>query len=726
MRKINLPHLAIIAGLAIMGVVATPTAQAQSYASMDEVPVTGGQLRLSKPVLVNGPDGVREIIEFPLKSMKVDIDVKSAMAEFTIEQVFENPLTQTMEAVYVFPLGDEAAISSYEIVIGDRVIKGKIKTREEARRIYKKAKEDKHIAGLLEQHKANIFQQSVVNIPAGRAVTVRFRYVELADYEDGRYEIVLPMVVGPRFTPAEHQGRNPLTAHHAGTQPASKASVPYAASYAGPVLKLTARVNAGVPIHAISSPSHRVRADRVNATTSTIVLDDKQGSTNRDFILRYQVAGPKTSVGMLTHKNAELGYFVMTVQPKKDYKTGDIVPREMIFLVDVSGSMGGTSLDIARTLTKALIQTLNPRDTFNVISFASGTNQMSKKPIFADQAGMARGLAWVDGLSAGGGTDMELGMLRSLTRKPGGDRVRMVYLLSDGFIGNDDVILSASRKHLSGNRIFPIGIGSSPNRYLFDRLGEVGRGFTSYLYKYDEASAMATELVDRSAYPYLTDLEIDWKGLKVQDLSPAKLPDVYAGQPIIITGRYKEPGSARVELKARAAGRNVRIPLEVTLPAKEVQRSVAYLWARKRIKELMGKNFGDIASADKKAVEGIGLGFGLVTEFTSYVAVDETRVVTDSGVVKTLVQPAPMPEGVSAAMAIGSPVAAQGPSYPGSSSSHSSPSRGYGGSGGGYSGGGGSGGGGGGGDIDPLTLLLSLVLVPMAIFLRRRRRQKSQ
>jgi Ca-activated chloride channel family protein len=675
---------------------------------------------LAKPVIVNGPGGIqREVIEFPLKSMKVHIDVKSSMAEYTVEQVFENPVSETIEAVYLFPLGDEAAISSYEIVIGDRVIKGEIKTKKEARRIYKKAKEDKHITGLLEQHKANVFQQSVANIPAGRAVTVRFRYVEMADYEDGRYEIVFPMVVGPRFTPAEHRGRSPVSAHHAGTPAGSGTSIPYDASYAGPAITLTASVNAGVPIHAITSPSHAVKESKLSTTSSKVVLANNQGAANRDFIMRYQVAGPKTTMGMLTHKNADLGYFVMTVQPKENYKTGDIAAREMVFLIDVSGSMSGRSLDISRTLTKALIQTLNPKDTFNVMSFASGTNQMSKGPIAADQAGIARGLQWVDALSAGGGTDMELGMLRSLTRKPGGDRVRMVYMLSDGFIGNDDVILSAARKHLSANRIFPIGIGSSPNRYLFDRLGEVGRGFTSYLYEYDEASEMATELVDKSAYPYLTNLKIDWSGLDVRDLSPAKLPDVYAGQPIVVTGRFKKPGQAKVKLKARAAGRDVVIPLDVTLPDLERQRSVAYLWARQRIKELMSNNFGQVTAADKQAVTGIGLGFGLVTEYTSYVAVDKTRVVSDSGQVRTIVQPAPMPEGVNAATAIGSPASPSG------SSSYASSSRSYGSGSGGSSGGGGysgGGGGGGGGDLDPLTLLLSLTLIPIAIFLRRRRR----
>ncbi len=721
MRKIRLPFLAIVALFAVVSVSHVPSSRAQSYASMDEVPVTGGQLRLAKPVMVKGPGGVtREIIEFPLKSMKVHIDVKSAMAEYTVEQVFENPVSQTIEAVYLFPLGDEAAISSYEIIIGERVIKGEIKTREEARRIYKKAKEDKHIAGLLEQHKANVFQQSVVNIPAGRSVTVRFRYAEIADYESGRYEIVFPMVVGPRFMPAEHRGRSPISAHHAGTPGTSKTSILYDAGYSGPAITLSANINAGVPIHAITSPSHAVTESKLGATSSKIVLANSQGAANRDFILRYKVAGPKTTMGLLTHKNAELGYFVMTVQPKENYKTGDIMPREMVFLIDVSGSMSGSSLDISRTLTKALIQTLSPRDTFNVISFASGTNQMSRSPIVANQNGIAQGLQWVDALSAGGGTDMEMGMLRSLTRKPGGDRVRMVYMLSDGFIGNDDVILSAAKKHLSASRIFPIGIGSSPNRYLFDRLGEVGRGFTSYLYEYDEAAAMATELIDRSAYPYLTKLEIDWSGLDVRDLSPAKLPDVYAGQPVVVTGRFKQPGKATVKLKARASGRDVVIPLEVTFPAKERQRSVAYLWARQRIKELMSKNFGQVQSAEKKAVTNIGLAFGLVTEYTSYIAVDKTRVVSDTGQVRTIVQPAPMPEGVNAATAIGSPASPSTASYGSSSSSYSGGGGGYGGGGGGYRGGGG----GGGGDLDPLTLLLSLTLIPMAIFLRRRRRHQ--
>ena len=706
---ISAPALAAIASPALAG----------DYAAMDEVPVEGGELRLAKPVTVTTSRGAgEELIQFPLAAMKVSIDVSGPMAEYTIEQTFKNPLSVPIEAVYVFPLGDDAAVSSYAIQIGDRTIKGTIKEREEARRIYEEAKQSGHTAGLLEQQKANVFTQKVANIPPREPVVVRFRYVEMLDLEDGQYELVFPMVVGPRYLPA-NGGRRPIGSHNAGAAGGS-GSIPYHRGYQGPPVKLAARIDAGSPIRGLHSPSHAITTRELDNTAVRIDLDRSAGVANRDFILRYKPDGARTTVGLLAHRNGADGFFVLSVMPKQSYKTGDIAPREVIFLIDHSGSMQGEPLAAARGVTRAMIDTLSARDTFNVIAFASGTKTLSSKPIAGDAAGKAQGMRWVDAIQAGGGTEMERGILESLAREPGGDRIRIVYVITDGYVGNDDVILSAAQKHLAHNRIYPVGIGSSPNRYLLDRLGEVGRGFTRYIISSSDTAEVAAELVRKSAYPYMTNLKIDWGGLDVRDMTPQKLPDVYAGMPLVIAGLYDKPGSGTVKLEATVGGRRVTIPLEVSLPEKKYRRPVAYLWARRRIHELMARDFGTLDDKTKEAITGIGLNFGLVTEFTSYVAVDRTRVVNQSGQVKTLVQPAPTPAGVNHSAAVGSGGAAQpvamnsGGSYPVSSSSSS----------GSYDsgGGGGWGGGGGGGDIDPLTALMALLLLPGAFLLWRRRR----
>jgi Ca-activated chloride channel family protein len=691
---------------------------------MKEVPVEGGELRLSKPITVTTPDGgTSELIQFPLQGMKVSIDVSGPMAEYVVEQTFENPIAEPIEAVYVFPLGDDAAVSRYEIQIGDRVIKGEIKKRDEARKIYEEAKTSGHTAGLLEQQKANVFTQHVANIPPKSRVIVRFRYVEMLDFSDGQYELIFPMVVGPRYLPA-NGGRRPVGSHAAGTSGPAH-SIPYHASYQGPPVKLAARIDGGAPVSSVLSPTHPITTRKLDDTAVRVDLTRDQGVANRDFILRFSPSGPQTTVGLLTHRNGADGFFVLSVMPKQSYKTGDIAPREVIFLIDHSGSMSGQPLDSARALTKAMIDTLGPRDTFNVIAFANGTKMLGNSPVAGSDPGKAQGKTFVDSIQAGGGTEMERGILESLRREPGGDRIRIVYVITDGFVGNDDVILSAAQKHLAHNRIYPVGIGSAPNRYLLDRLGEVGRGFTRYIGSASETAEVATELVRKSAYPYMTNLSIDWGGLAVKDLTPQKLPDVYAGQPLVLAGLYDKPATRTIKLDATVGGRRVSIPLEVTLPDKNLARPVAYLWARRRIHELMARDFGELDPETEQKITGIGLNFGLVTEFTSYVAVDRTRVVNSSGQVKTLVQPAATPEGVDHSAAVGSGGASQpvamnnggaGYSAPPASSSSSSSSRSS--DRPSYSGGGG----GGGGDMDPLTLLMALLLIPGAILLRRRQR----
>lgn len=719
-------RLTAIACAALGAAVTAAPASAAKYAAMKEVPVEGGELRLSKPITVTTPDGgTAELIQFPLKEMKVSIDISGPMAEYVVEQTFENPIGEPIEAVYTFPLGDDAAVSRYEIQIGERVIKGEIKKRDEARQIYEEAKTSGHTAGLLEQQKANVFTQHVANIPPKSEVTVRFRYVEMLDYEDNNYKLVFPMTVGPRYLPADgnRRGRRPVGSHNAGT-PGGPGSIPYHPTYQGPPVKLAARIDTSTPISAVRSPSHSITSRKLDDTAVRIDLDRSQGVANRDFIMTFSPSGPQTTVGMLTHRNGADGFFVLSVMPKQSYKTGDIAPREVIFLIDHSGSMSGQPLESAQALTRAMIDTLGERDTFNVIAFASGTQMLAGSPVAGDANGKSQGKQWVDAIQAGGGTEMEQGILESLRRKPGGDRIRIVYVITDGFVGNDDVILSAAQKHLAHNRLYPVGIGSSPNRYLLDRLGEVGRGFTRYIGSAAETTEVATELVHKSAYPYMTNLSLDWGNLKVKDMTPQRLPDVYAGMPLVVAGLYDTPASGTVKLNATVGGRRVSIPLEVTLPEKNMQRPVAYLWARRRIHELMARDFGELDDATRRQITGIGLNFGLVTEFTSYVAVDKTRVVNQSGKVKTLVQPAATPEGVDHSAAIGSggssqPVAMNngGSGYSAPASSGSSSGRSY--DRPSYSGGGG----GGGGDMDPLTLLMALLLLPGAIVLWRRRQR---
>ncbi|HEY5951810.1 MAG TPA: VIT domain-containing protein, partial [Kofleriaceae bacterium] len=609
------------------------------YAAMDEIPVSGGELRLVAPQVAVF-DGVKQdVIGFPLEHTAINAHVGGMMAVYDVEQTFANPFDDAIEAVYVFPLGDDGAVSGYEITIGERTITGEIKTKEDARKIYDEAKSSGHTAGLIEQNKPNIFTQHIANLAPHERIKIHIRYVELLDYDNGAYTLAVPLTIGPRYLPADRQGRNPVSAQSMAYIDSTRASS---------TVSFTADIDAGVPIVGVESPSHDIVASPTAVTRSRVTLGRSDEIPNRDLVIRYKTAGPQTTVGLLTHKTDNDGYFMLAVQPKAQYRTGDISPREVMIVIDRSGSMDGQPLAQAKAVASAIIDTLSERDSFNVVAFASGVEAMAENPVRGDREGKQRGLEYLKVLQSGGGTEMEQGVAKMLTTSPGSDRIRVVYFLTDGFVGNDDVVVGAAKRFLGTNRIFTVGIGSAPNRSLLDRLAGAGRGYASYLTLTESAEQLAKNLVLKSAYPYMTDVQVDWGGLGVEELTPANVPDVYAGQPLIITGRYRRPGNAVIKVSATTAGQRVTIPISVTLPPINNFEPVASLWARRKIETLM-------AVADeqdvRKPVTELGLRFHLVTEFTSFVAVDRTRVVSN-GQVRVVEQPSIVPEGVNPATTV--------------------------------------------------------------------------
>jgi len=685
------------------------------WAAMDEVPACGGELRLVTPVPAE-PDVLdgRYAIGFPLRHTDVHARVAGIMSVTTVEQVFDNPYDHPIDAVYVFPLDADAAVSGYQIVIGDRTIAGEIQQRDQARRTYEHARSRGYTTALVEQDQPNVFSQRVANIAPHETVRVRLEYTALLDYADGHYDLVVPLVVGPRYLPAGAHGDRAIASHReGGPRRLDATSIPYApATRAGGTVSFTADIDAGVPVTGVVSPSHSIDVVDVAPTRTRVTLHRADELPNRDLIVRFGVAGPRTTVGVVAHRAGGDGYFALEIQPKATYRPGDVTPREAVILIDTSGSMDGGPLGQAKAIADRIIDGLADRDSFDVMAFASGVDAMADLPVAGDLAGRARGHAFVASLQAGGGTELGRGMLASLTTDPGADRIRAVYLITDGFIGNDDQILNAARGALGANRIFTVGVGSAPNRSLLDRLARLGRGFATYVTPAEDPADAAGPLVARSGDPYLTDVSIDWGGLAVTDLTPQVIPDVFAGQPLIVSGRFERPGAGTVRVRATSAGRRVEIPVAVTLPDHNDLPPVAALWARRRIDALLAESPGDVTRDVERAVTDLGLRFHLVTRFTSFVAVDRTRVVAPGGAVQVVEQPALAPAGVNLDMAVGpDPDPAPVASSSGGGGHHS------------WGGGGGGGGDfwGGGGDADPITILLALALIPLAWQLRRLR-----
>jgi Ca-activated chloride channel family protein len=596
----------------------------------------------------------------PLKHTDVRAGISGFLARVTVTQIFSNTATQNVEAVYTFPLPQDAAIDDMTIQIGDRTVRGLIKRREEARAIYEHAKNTGHVAALLDQQRPNIFTQSVANIVPGAQVTVTISYVETLRYAEGSYEFVFPMVVGPRYIPGQAVGQQSGGwAPDTNRVPDASRITPWVAAKgtrAGHDISLEVALDAGVPIQELQSKSHVVDVDRQSASRATVHLRDEAVIPNKDFILRYDVAGAQIADAILTspspgRSKGAGGYFTMILQPPARLPESDIQPKELVFVLDTSGSMWGFPLEQAKRVISRALDELYPGDTFNLITFSGDTHIVFPQPVYPTADNIRKAKAVLASRTGGGGTEMMKAIRAALVPSDKQDYVRVVCFLTDGYVGNDMEIVGEVQKHPNA-RVFAFGIGNAVNRFLLDKMAESGRGAVEYVTLADKADEAADRFYERVRSPLLTDLYIDWGGLPVADVYPTRLPDLFSGQPLIVTGRYTQAAAGKVHLKGtRAGGPFVReIPVTFSTGVQPFD-ALAGFWARRRIGDLMsqdwlGKQQGSMKPALQEQITQLGLDYRLMTQFTSFVAVED-RIVTKDGKPQRVEVPVEMPEGVS-------------------------------------------------------------------------------
>ena len=595
---------------------------------------------------------------FPLKHTDVSIQVSGPLARANVTQQFENPYSDKIEAIYTFPLPQNAAVDDMTLTVGDRVVKGTIKKREEARAIYEAAKRRGNVAGLLDQERPNIFTQSVANILPGEHVTITISYVETLSYDDGVFSVMFPMVVGPRYIPGRPFDHQPPLG---GGWAYDTDQVPDASRITPPVLKpgtrsghdllLSVKIEAGVPIHDVRSATHDIVVNPSKASLTEVRL--KQGATipNKDFILTYKVAGEDIRDAVLTHRNEKGGFFTLVLQPPDRVKTDQVMPKELVFVLDTSGSMSGFPIEKAKETMRLAIDELNSHDTFNLITFAGDTHILFPEPVPATLANVRKAQTFLSSRRGGGGTEMMKAIRAALDPSDSQEHVRIVCFMTDGYIGNDMGILGEVQKHPNA-RVFSFGIGSSVNRFLLDKMAEHGRGEVEYVGLKDDGSAAARRFHERVQHPLLTDISVDWDGLDVFDIYPKRLPDLFSAKPLVLTGRYITPGRATIRLRGKVAGRSVVRKIDVVLPGYEPNHDVlATLWARTKIADLMAQDYNGIQQGTpqpnvRKAITQLGLDHRLMTQFTSFVAVEEL-IITEGGQPRRIEVPVELPEGVS-------------------------------------------------------------------------------
>lgn len=594
---------------------------------------------LSPYFLVKSDDP--EVDQLPLKSTSTKVNVSGVIADVIVRQVYKNEGKRPLETIYVFPASTRSAVYGMKMMIGERTITAKIRKREEARREYEEAKEAGKSASLLEQQRPNVFQMNVANILPGDVIKVELKYTELLVPTDAVYEFVYPTVVGPRYsnqpvaeaTPQEKWIENPYL--HEGESP----------TY---TFDITLDVAAGLPIQDITCPSHKVNINYDGSAFASIKLDgsEKYGG-NRDFVMKYRLAGGKIETGLLLFEGEEENFFLLMLQPPKRVTDHEIPPREYIFIVDVSGSMHGFPLDISKKLLKDLIGNLRPTDRFNVLLFAGGSSVMSEKSLPATPKNIGHAINMIERQRGGGGTELLPALKRALSLPRTEGYSRSVVIATDGYVSVEAEAFDLIRNNLGNANMFAFGIGSSVNRHIIQGMARVGMGEPFVIIRPEEATNKAEKFRRLIQSPVLTGIKTDFGDFEVYDVEPPSIPDVLADRPVIIFGKWRGRPQGNIHLKGIAGDGSFMKEVDVgKIKPLKTNSALRYLWARHRIAIL--SDYNKLRPQDERVMEvtNLGLTYNLLTAYTSFVAID-TQVRLKDGKAVTVKQPLPLPHGVS-------------------------------------------------------------------------------
>ncbi|MGB0767284.1 MAG: VIT and vWA domain-containing protein [Phycisphaeraceae bacterium] len=626
----------------------------------DDHPGAGAMIALLPPSR-DDADAEPTLVPMPLKHTDVRASVTGYIATVDVEQQFHNPFGSKIEAVYQFPLPQDAAVSEFVMEVGPegdrRQIRGIVREKAEAERIYRAARSQGYNASLLTQVRPNIFEQKVANIEPGKQIDINIRYFNTLGYSDGWYTFTFPMVVGPRYNPAGSE--DPVHAiAHGDRAPANDRTNGTAIQYLRPDertghdINLTLDIDAGVSIEEAKSLTHAVDATNPDASPNKLRVELSPNDTlpNKDFVFAFRVAGQTMKSGLVTHEDADgQKYFTLMLYPPADLESLDRQPMEMVFVLDTSGSMSGEPMRQSKDAMEHALKQLRPADSFQIIRFSSDASALGNKPLRATRFNLNKGQRFVDRLSGNGGTRMIEGIKAALDFPHDPDRYRVVTFLTDGYIGNETQILREMNDRIDDARVFSFGVGSSTNRFLLDRMAKVGRGASAYLLPDVSGKDVMDLYFERISRPAMTDLEISWGAANVSEVYPKRIPDLIVGRPVVLTGKYTGQLND-IRVTGRAGPRDLALTVDADRPAEHP--ALAQVWARRKIADLMDRMALENNAKWQPDVLATALRYNLVSAYTSFLAVDTSRR-TEGSEGTTVRQPLPMPKGVKYETTVG-------------------------------------------------------------------------
>jgi Ca-activated chloride channel family protein len=641
--------------VAIGAFLATAAVAAGENAAARSIFVTPAEMRSGALLLKSENE---HYIEAPLVATDVDLVVSGPTARARVTQIFHNPTDGWVEAVYVYPLPEGGAVDTLKMVIGERIIVGDIKDRKTAREVYEQAKSTGQKASLIEQERPNIFTNSVANIGPRETVVVQIEYQEPVRQSGNEFSLRVPLVVAPRYIPAPIVQTVDLRDGGAGWGKAADQvvdPVPDRDRITPPVLDprknppvnpvaITVRLQAGFPLAEVKSHHHAVTTETVEDGVRVIKLAEGAMPADRDFELTWKPAeSAAPSVGLFRERIGDADYLLAFVTPpvvaaKEERRDNSIArapdtrpepgssarARETVFVIDNSGSMGGTSIVQAKASLIYALGRLAPSDRFNVIRFDNTLDVLFSDTVPADAEHVAQAKAFVSALEARGGTEMVPPMKAALTDRRGGDAnsVRQVIFLTDGEIGNEQQLFETIGAMRGRSRIFMVGIGSAPNSFLMTRAAELGRGSFTHIGSVEQVEERMRALIGKLESPAVTNLTATFSSARA-DATPAVLPDLYRGEPLALAVKVSAIAGT-LEVKGMIGEQ----PWVVTLPLAQAAegRGLSKLWARRKIADAeVARTLRQVTpdAADQRIL-ALGLEHHLVTRLTSLVAVDQT------------------------------------------------------------------------------------------------------
>ena len=592
----------------------------------------------------------------PVLNTDVEMRVSGFINRAHLTQTFHNGSDDWVEGIYVFPLPENAAVDHLRIHIGERVIEGQIKEKLQARKTYAQAKRDGKRASLVEQERPNMFTTSVANIGPHEEVKVEIQYQQTLVYDQGQFRLRLPLAITPRYIPGSVTEQTPeqaATPNH-GSAPATT-QVPDAdritplviADHKINPVSVHIELDAGFPISRIKSSYHPVTLYDHGEGRYTINLTADQVPSDHDFELVWEPeaeSAPQTAL-FSERVGEDMFYLGMVLPPQADPQNKQTLPREVIYVIDTSGSMGGVSIRQARAALLLALKRLRSDDYFNVIQFNSVTSQLFDTPKPANQLDLALATNYVSSLEAGGGTEMLDAMRTALARSEDSERLRQVIFLTDGAVGNEDALFDYIRRHLGSSRLFTVGIGSAPNSHFMTKAAQFGRGSYTYISQVNEVAAKMQNLFSKLESPVMRDLSLQHT-TDGFDLSPAHLPDLYLGEPLVFTARSRSDSG---ELILKGLRQNQAWQTRLSLQQAKPGNGIAQLWARDHIAGLLD-SVQDGADAEQVRTQVIALAtqHHMVSKYTSLVAVDVTPVRPSAASLNSLAVPVNLPQGQDA------------------------------------------------------------------------------